>query len=160
MLLDLMFWQLTLDGRRHLFGGRMCSSQGGSGFSRRVDLALQLDRVSSNFLVELSPEEALAFVERAGCYNGFTVEGLTELVSEVNRAVQRMGGGCRLHKFVVGNEGSRVIYVVVPKFGSGERIDFLVLAELFDGLALKASADEFGVFEDSGMYFVYRFWWD
>ncbi|MEM3390181.1 MAG: hypothetical protein QW491_12345, partial [Thermoproteota archaeon] len=77
-----------MDGRRHLFGGRMCFSQDGSGFSRRVDLALQLDRVSSNFLVELSPEEALAFVERAGCYNGFTVEGLTELVSEVNRAVQ------------------------------------------------------------------------
>jgi hypothetical protein len=139
----------------------------------KVDVALMLDGLSTDYLVEFSPGEALEFVRRAEAYNEFTAQDLEKLVEQVNRLIPPMrfpnpenpNNGLPHHRFKIGNEGSRVIYLIIRKFYlkpefQGRRIDYAELARQLENLGREAHASECHVVVDDEYEFTYRFWWD
>lgn len=148
--------------------------------SRKVEAALALDEVSIDYRVEMRPDEAREFCRRAPAYNGFTEDDLTRLIDQVGEAIPPMefGGtnpnnGKPHHRFHVGNEGSRVIYLDVdPSYfrtfrpgedspWHGEAVPtFEGLEGLLGRYAEVANADEFTATRESDVRWTFRFWWD
>jgi len=137
-----------------------------------IEAALALDDVSINYLVEMSPTEAREFLSHAQAYNSFTQEDLLNLVEAVDREVPPMrfgpdnpNTGKVHHVYLVGNEGSRVLYLALRKFYleecfQGKPYDYQLLTLKLGALAAGAYADECSVTQDDKDTFRYRFWWD
>jgi len=137
-----------------------------------IEAALALDDVSINYLVEMSPTEAREFLSHAQAYNSFTQEDLLNLVEAVDREVPPMrfgpdnpNTGKVHHVYLVGNEGSRVLYLALRKFYleecfQGKPYDYPHLAKMLELLGLQAHADEAFTTQDDRETFRFRFWWD
>ncbi len=142
-----------------------------------VDNVLVLDKQSIHYRVKLTPSEALEFVSRADAYNFFSQEDLKKFVTHLNHLIPPMnfgtGGypnpnnGHPHHVFLIGNEGSRVIYLEVVKSymvkysqNKWNEKDFLGLWSTIQIAAGKAHADEIDLIENSEHVFKCRFWWD
>ena len=140
----------------------------------KVDLVLALEQASLNYRVELQPEEAVAWAMRAEYYNAMEPGDMTGLVKAVNELMPTMqffpgnpNNGRPRHTFLVGNEGSRVVYVRVPLYylthhfdgpWSQERID--ILQDEVVSLGPVYHADEYDLVEDDALGFTVRYWWD
>ncbi len=98
---------------------------------------------------------------------------LARLIATINTIIPPMkfksptnpNNGKPHHTYLIGNEGSRVIYLVIRKFYlkkefQGKAFDYDDLAAKLDTLAEQAHADEYGVTRDTKDEFIYRFWWD
>lgn len=136
--------------------------------SRMVEAALELDKYSIDYLVEFPPKEAREFVSRAEAYNGFTQEGLVELIDEIGNLIplkdygpDNPNTGQPHHRFRIGNEGSRVIYLEIyetymPKdYGKYE-----LLFENLKNLGYAARADEVDEVDPGIFTRGIRYWWD
>jgi hypothetical protein len=140
--------------------------------SGKVKAMLMLDECSDNYTVELNPDEALEFVRHAKAYNDFTSEMLVNLISGVNQLVPKMrfegdnpNNGKSHHTFIIGNEGSRVIYLKVRKFYllkrfQGVRFDYKGFEASLKALGEQAHADEMSTIVDDKHVFMFRWWWD
>ena len=138
----------------------------------KVDAVLELDNLSVKYHVEMTPDETLEFVERADTYNNFTSDILAKLIREINQIIPPMkfqkgnpNNGRSHHMFIVGNEGSRVIYLHISKFYlrkefQGTPFDYKSLEKQLKLLAKQAKADEFYTVRNDDITFEYRFWWD
>ena len=124
--------------------------------STLVDAALALDRKSLSYRVELTPAQAVEFVRRADTYNGFTQDDLARLICGIGCLIPPMDfgpdNGQPHHRFLVGNEGSRVIYLeVVKSYLTRQGWDdarFDVLTEALDSLGRVANAAERQLWEN------------
>jgi hypothetical protein len=135
---------------------------------RKVDVALELDKLSTNWLAEFDPEEAVEFVKRAEYYNNFTNEDLVNLIESINKIIPRFwngednpNNGSYIHTFYIGNEDTRVIYLSLFKdWDVLKNFDFNEIEKKLEELGRKAKADEYEAVVNSKYYFKYRFWWD
>ena len=137
-----------------------------------VTVVLDLDRLSNDYLVQMSPGEALEFAERAEAHNALTAEALRQLVEPINARIPPMqfqpgnpNNGHPHHVYLVGNEGSRVLYLHIHKFYlearcQGVAFDYQALALELKALGQRVLADEFWVTLDDELGFKFRFWWD
>ena len=137
-----------------------------------VEAALAIDRVSDDYLVKMTPAQAGEFLSRADAYNIFTSEDLVELLEAVDGEIPPMrfgpdnpNTGKPHHTYMVGNEGSRVVYLAVNKFYLEERFqgkpfEYPHLGTELELLGLRAHANEAWVDQDDDKTFKFRFWWD
>jgi hypothetical protein len=132
-------------------------------------VALTLDKLSIHYTVEFSPAEALFFVSRADAYNDFSKQDLTRFIERVNEIIPRMnyGGinpnnGNPFHKFDIGNEGSRVIYVKIVKGYLREHTaqQWAAMISSLQSNGKRAHADEIHVVENADGFIKLRFCWD
>lgn len=140
-----------------------------------VDLLLEVDKLSIHYQVEIDPEEMDDFARRSAVYNGLERENLIRFVRYVNSAIPKIdfgasnpNSGRAFHKFHVGNEGSRVIYIHVAKFylyrhspeeWTDEKIR--ILGDSIARFAKKnARADEADIVKDDAHALIIRVWWD
>jgi len=137
----------------------------------KLKAALMLDRASTHYQVEYTPGEAWSFVVRAEAYNNFTSDILSELVERINALIPPMqygtdnpNNGKPHHRFQIGNEGSRVLYVEILKTylkGRWGDVEYERLATALATLGYGANANEASrVDGNSPARFRFRFWWD
>lgn len=134
----------------------------------KVDLVLTLDKMCHDYRVELSPLEAEEWATRAEYYNAMNRWTMLRLVQAVNERIpcrnygkDNPNNGLPLHSFLVGNEGSRVIYVRVHLLPLAYlHADVSMLKTDLVTLGLQAKADESAVVEENGVWFTVRYWWD
>jgi hypothetical protein len=143
--------------------------------NRTVQAALALDPLSTHWQVELTPEDAHLFVCAAEDYNNFTRADLATLIQRIDHAIPPIqfnpgnpNNGKPHHKYRIGNEGSRVIYLDIHKGylkGRWAPADYDHLAQYLKALAVAAHADEYDIDQDidftppDGLW-TFRFWWD
>jgi hypothetical protein len=133
-----------------------------------IQAALALDLCSTQWRVTLRPHELEEFAAHCMSYNNATQENLLRLIHMVSGAVPPMqfgegnpNNGQPCHNFVIGNEGSRVVYLNIPKgLAPKGRINYAALSDRLDTIARECQADEFCVVEDRDNLYSYRFWWD
>lgn len=128
---------------------------------------LDLDKQSIHWKVELDPEQTLQFVSEADAYNGFTQDDLVKLVKSVNEIIPPMkfpgenpNNGKTHHKFIVGNECSRVIYLQIIKTYLPKDFDYTNLIVRLSEIGAKANADENDLHENENGSFKWRWWFD
>jgi hypothetical protein len=127
--------------------------------------ALAVDEVSTHFRIEFAPDTARAFVRIADAYNGFNQCDLVNLIDAVNDAIPPMlygpgnpNNGRPHHKFLIGNEGSRVIYVNVTKAYLPASFNYAQLTSKLKAIGRRAHADEM---DETGTHsYQFRYWWD
>ena len=131
----------------------------------RIQVALALDKVSNAHLVTFTPIEAYAWAGRSASYNRLDAQKLAELVRDVNDIMPKASAegatvGQWVHTFEVGNEGSRVVYVVLVKtyFGFTQE-HWNELAETIMGRARRAMASEVDD-QSTPEELRIRCWWD
>ncbi len=142
-----------------------------------VRAALLLDLHSHDWKVKFCPAEALEFCRHAQSYNNCYAERLVALVKELDRIIPKaqysqpdnVNNGSPTHHFVIGNEGSRVIYVVVEHHALTRlsKDETRLLAGAIQEAGQRAEADENhinsigrpGDFSPEGNTVV-RLWWD
>lgn len=136
------------------------------GENKLITVALQLDNLSLNYRIEFQPDTAAAFVCCANAHN-VTACDLVMLIDSINAAIPRMqfapgnsNNGRPHHKFLIGNEYSRVIYVQIAKAYLPVDFDYNALTARLKSLANTAQADESTVEENDSDGFTFRFWWD
>jgi hypothetical protein len=121
-----------------------------------VAIALSLDKVSINYQVEMTPQEASEFAK-----NTHGNSDLERLIESINKLMPVSDGGQFFHKFLIGNEGSRVIYAAVAKRYFKKDANFWNWVVLSCNTVMKtARADEYQVIENSDTLLKLRFWWD
>ena len=137
-----------------------------------IEAVLTIDEVSIEYLVKMTPVQAREFLSRADAYNAFTRTDLVSLVEAVDAEIPLMqfgpdnsNTGKPHHFYLVGNESTRVVYLVVNKFYLEERLqgqpfDYQRLVTTLRSLADRAHADETSVNRNDSDTFKFRFWWD
>lgn len=120
---------------------------------------------SYHHLVELTPEEALRFVDNCQQINCATNEVMSAMVTEINRLMPRMvygpdnpNTGRFAHVYKIGQEYSRVIYVNLLK-AYGALVNWENLVGELEKLPTMFPVDEFDVSLDNSWLTV-RMWWD
>lgn len=149
---------------------------------RVVDAALAVDDLSTHYRIEMAPDTAREFCRRADAYNGFTEDDLVKLIDRATALIPPMmfgdvspgwpnpNNGQPHHVFHIGNEGSRVIYLIVRtayflKFRPGSDSEWTTpptfdnLKRALSHLAEDCNADEFSGQSDEHTW-TFRFWWD
>jgi hypothetical protein len=133
-----------------------------------VDAALVMDKIAINYMVEMTPNEAMLFCGLAEGGNAATSDNLQALIKRINKRIPRcnygpdnVNTGTYLHNFEVGNEGSRVLYVTFMK-GSKEFPSDRHLENLAEDLTIYGKASEADEVHDTSTEhrFRFRFWWD
>ena len=131
-----------------------------------IQAALMLDQHALNWQLELSPEDGRTFAQHCLSYNRSTRENVTALVEMVDQAVPPMnfGGdnpnnGKPCHYYRVGNESSRVIYLLIYK-GLAPKLDWIALEKHLGHIAKECCVDEYWVTVNDDTKLIYRFWWD
>ena len=143
----------------------------------KVEAAVVLDELALEYSVEMTPEEARAFFMKA-LSKGEDPARVLVLIGEVDRLMPRMemgpnnpNTGRKAHRYVVGREGSRVLYVrYVRAYASLEASAGLSLRvmKLNHGVTVQyagvnrtvpVGASEVHDRSDDGEVIV-RFWWD
>lgn len=140
--------------------------------NRLVKTVLALDKLSNHHRVDLRPEEALLWAGIVESYNFATRENAVRLVEAVNSVIPvkeygpvngypNPNDGAYSHIFAVGNEGSRVIYVVVRKYPKNvANANWKVIKGELEAIGKLVECDEFDMVENSEHVFEFRFWWD
>ena len=133
----------------------------------KVQKMLELDPIAHDYLVKLSPSEAMAFVSHAQEYNNIYREKLTRLIESISDTIPPMDFGPENpntgrphHTFEIGNENSRVIYLEIQKFYMPASYDYAWLATVLKQLGSEALADERDVVQSDATKFRFRFFWD
>ena len=133
----------------------------------KVEKMLELDPIAHDYLVKLSPSEALEFAKNAQEYNNIRRDKLAALVRRINDTIPSMDFGpnnCNTgrphHTYDVGNENSRVIYVNILKFYMPADYDYAWLATFLKQLGSEALADESDIVQSDATKFRFRFFWD
>ncbi len=135
----------------------------------KVGLAIQMDDKFTQWQAELTPDEAILFMEKAEIYNNMTRSGMVGLIRYINdKAIPRDYGpnnpntGTHGHKFRIGNEGSRVVYAIFPQENVPKdealRADFFIAIET--QAKERAGADEFNISRNPIGWWEIRMWWD
>ena len=116
--------------------------------------------------VELSPDDAAAFLAKAQDYNNFTATGLVRMIRSISLCIpakqygpNNPNTGKMHHHFAIGNECSRVVYVVIDKPYMPGTFDYQALASTIERAAKKAGADEYTIAQDD-YWWKYRIWFD
>ena len=133
-----------------------------------VDAALTLDRLSLDWQVKLLPFDALYFVGRCAVGNKATTENMRNLVQsclafspKYDYGPGNVNTGRECLHFMVGDEGSRVIYAVFGKAGTPADTEWELLAlKLKREVAKDCECDECHVLENDDSFLKIRFWWD
>lgn len=144
-----------------------------------LDLVLKLENVSPNFKVELYLPTLVKFAERCSIYNNMDRDSFVALAKVIAEKAPGMffgpdhpNNGAPFVNIIVGNEGSRVIYITVlaaylkMPWMERERL----VSEYFKAvqtLAVQAHADEIDRQDkhldnpDQSMWeYTLRLWWD
>jgi hypothetical protein len=131
-----------------------------------------VDETFTDYAVTLTPEYAQEFVREAQDYNAFTHEDLENLIASINEIIPPMNfpdtpistnnpnNGKPHHQFKIGNEGSRVIYLVILKFYMPKEYNYEKLGKQLTVISKKCKADEAWSVQDDERNYVFRFWWD
>ena len=136
-------------------------------FSGVVKAALALEQVSIQHQVQMDADEALAFANRA-LPSGLGQLDFVRLIEKINALIPRMdfgpnnlSTGRTFHKFRIGLEYSRVVYVIVPKNYAKDLTpnDWMQVCAKMRSLATKAKANEYKVDIDPASL-EFRLWWD
>jgi hypothetical protein len=136
---------------------------------RQVDTALAMDKEFHDWQAEFMPDSALAFVRRAEVYNRITRKGIVGLVKLINDkapTLQLGSDNCNTgranHRYKIGNEGSRVIYVHLDAWATDPGFVWKKFVKEIEQYAKKqATCDEFHVKEmHGGRFITIRIWWD
>lgn len=133
-----------------------------------VKATLALDPHSLTYQVQMTPDEAREYVEGLPpSYNGWTRAGALRLLDAVNGLIPPMqfnegnpNNGHPHHKFKVGREGSRVLYVWVAKAYLPDDYNYERLDALLADAGRDAQADEITCQDDTEHGYEFRFWWD
>lgn len=134
---------------------------------KQIDAMLALE-TCTKWKVECDQETAEGFFACAEPYNGIPDDGLVGFAREVDRIVPRMhinegnpNNGRRAHTWEIGNEGSRVVYLVIDRTFLPERPDKAPdsLEFTLRRIGREAGADEVDVTTDAIGRRVIRFWW-
>jgi hypothetical protein len=141
---------------------------------RFMRAALLLDRLSSNYEIEMRPDEAVEFLRRCEPENVSNDEWVS-LVQEINHLIPPMqygpdnpNTGQPHHTFRIGRDYSRVIYLRIvkrylstePPFQYRETLDWDTLDSKLVHLAVVHSADEAWNIKNDEHEYQFRFWWD
>lgn len=130
------------------------------------------DHFFTDYAITLTPKMAHNFVQIADDYNAFTHNDLENLVMGINKIIPPMNfpnteyctnnpnNGKSHHQFKIGNEGSRVIYLVIRKFYMSKEYDYEKLGEQLSAIGKKSKADEAWSTRNDDSEYVFRFWWD
>lgn len=139
-----------------------------------LDGALSVDRCSTKYTIQFDPDRAIEFVAEAAYYNNFTKQDLIDLIKKINEELPKKvfaesnpNNNSHHHFFMIGNEGSRVIYLVIHKFylncrerEYGIKFDYAGFETKLKLWAREAKADEYQMTQDDENNLVFRFWWD
>lgn len=138
----------------------------------QTDILVALDRMSLHWLVEVEPNLAQRFFERAERYNG--MRNMETLIGDINCLTPRKfynkdnpNNGQFAHNYKIGNEYSRVLYITLSKYDTkNSKIDYDLWAKNIMCVGIEHGADEtsFEVLEVPGMMehgrVRVRLWWD
>jgi hypothetical protein len=136
-------------------------------FSHKVRSALDLEKDSIQHQVQFHPTEALSFATVAKPAGLGQLE-LVKLIEKINSLIPRMDFGPNngstgdpFHKFRIGLEYSRVVYIVVPKnyVPKMTPADWMKLVAQIRAVATKFKADEYKV-DIEPACLTFRLWWD
>lgn len=132
----------------------------------KIDLVLDLDRLTQEYRVRFEPQEAYEFLARAGDYNRATARNLSSLIERINGLVPPMrfpgdnpNNGHTHHWYLIGREGSRVIYLKIAKAYFPKPFPFENLYEGLKMFAESAECDEYDLHDQEESVEV-RMWWD
>jgi hypothetical protein len=137
-----------------------------------IDAVLLIDKSSTHYNVEMNHENVREFLRCSEPYNNIP-ENLSEIVDAVRNAIGPYDGGlcgsypnpnngsfCHV-SFLVGNEGSRVLYVRGHRSPRSPAIQDIL--RNLKAVGEKFNADENaldGEVHPSFQAFTWRFWWD
>jgi len=137
--------------------------------SVNLAIVMSLDAEFTQYRVELEPNDALEFLSST-TYNLATGERLAELILELGKMIppmqysmingeQNPNNGRTHHKFYVGREYSRVIYLEIVKAYMPKYWDWTTFDRDVKRLANLAMAEEFSAAHEEHSV-SYRLWWD
>ena len=133
-----------------------------------IEGALIVDRASTKYQIEFDPKSAVKFLSLAEAYNNFSREDLVRLLFRLDMKLPKQfynegnpNNGKPIYSLLIGNEGSRVIYVRASKFcGIGKELDWQDVADRLTVFAKEANANEYWIEENNNIEFLYRIWFD
>lgn len=131
-----------------------------------LEALLQVDRDFTNYLVAMQPTEAQKFLERAMIANNMptNIEDIIAAIGKVMPTYQygenNPNNGTPMHEFMIGREGSRVLYVHFVKSQVPADFDYRKLADQLEKIGKKFKADEIGWQNKKDFRYEFRFWWD
>lgn len=132
-----------------------------------IETVRKMDEAFLRYQVEVTPADARDLAYNLQDYNEATSKCLVALIDDIGALVPTMNfpgdnpnNGFPHHKFVIGRELSRVLYLKIVKACMPKGFEYLTLAKRLSKLAKMASADEFDVVENDSGGFTARFWWD
>jgi hypothetical protein len=152
-----------------------------------VEAVLELDEWSMDYRITLEPDQAAEWARRVGGYNAATSCVLAGLVKAINKIIPPMNfkprpattlgahlypevenpnNGKPHHKFRVGREGSRVVYVSIARryltlaAEPQSEADYEKMKSCLIGVGRNRQADEVDVVEESETGLTIRYWWD
>ncbi len=139
-----------------------------------VDTLLELDGKSIRWNCEAEPADAAEFFKRAEQYN--RMKKMENLIPDIDKCVpltkfpssvsfSNPNNGNQNHKYIVGSECSRVLYVQVnPFYFKGEKKSLERIAAEIEAVGEIHGADEISSeFKDNllgGRTLEVRLWWD
>ncbi len=139
-----------------------------------VDVLLELDGKSIRWNCEADPADAAEFFKRAEEYNG--MENMGFLIFDIDKCIPltcfpspagfpNPNNGTKNHKYKIGSEYSRVLYVQVnPFYFKGEKKSLERIAAEIEAVGEIHGADEISSeFKDNllgGRTLEVRLWWD
>src|SRR4051812_8985344 len=81
-----------------------------------IALAIQMDTSFEQWIACFNPNQAILFAERCEIYNRMTRKGMVDLIKHTSKTIRKnvkLESHNHCHEYYIGNEGSRVIYVVL-----------------------------------------------
>jgi hypothetical protein len=129
-----------------------------------------LDRLSHHHTVTMSPAEARAFALHADSHPQ-PAEELRAMLKELDAAMPKMdfgmlngrpnpNNGRMAHRYKIGKEYSRVVYLETAKRSYRQKIDWATIGKKLCAIGKKYGVDESDIVEDDEHGFTIRFWWD
>jgi hypothetical protein len=135
--------------------------------NKGIEAAVAVDEGFLQWTAEFGPAEALEFAQHCQGYNNASNKRLTGLIQYVNDHAPKMkfagtnaNNGHPSHRFKIGREYSRVVYVVLDRQGMDPEFKWdKYLKGIERHAKTKAECDEFHVTEEDRRISI-RIWWD
>lgn len=133
-----------------------------------LQAAEQMDNISNSYRVQLTAEQAVAFLETADpqceCWN----INIADFARAINEAVPRMqfaqanpNNGQSHHHFLVGREYTRVIYLDIAKAYLRNIVeDYAAFIQQLEQIGRDLHAYEIDVRRNDDGAILIRYWWD
>jgi hypothetical protein len=132
-----------------------------------LETALALDATGAQYQIEFRADEAVQFVSALPSEEQAAAWGLLGFIKYCNKTIPAMDYGVgnpntghSHHRFLIGREYSRVVYLQFAKAYFPKGYDFNKLASRLSARAKRAEADEVNIHENTDMGFKMRVWWD